>query len=273
MKANAMASYQTPHLSPNFWPYWTCQADPRFCYSVYVPSRRAKGPRPLMVMVHGSGRVADTYRNLLADTAERLGAVLLCPLFPCGLATPDDTESYKFVYWPGLRYDQILLAMIAELAAKVSIDPQRFFLAGYSGGGQFAHRFLYGHADRLLAVSIGAPGAVTLLDPNKPWWVGTAGLRDHLGFDPDLEAIRRVKVQMVIGGADDEDMTSPPQSPHFMAGINDAGVTRLERIAALQASFVANGVGCELITVAGVAHDGYALLDPVRRLAEACFGH
>lgn len=263
-------SYQTPHLSPSFWPFWTCQADPRFSYSVYVPGGEHEGPRPLMVMVHGSGRVAETYRNLLADTAEKLGAVLLCPLFPCGAAEPGDTESYKFVYWPGLRYDLVLLSMIDEVAQKVDIDTERFFLAGYSGGGQFAHRFFYGHPERLLGVSIGAPGVVTLLDPGKPWWTGIGGLEEILGFRPDIEAMRRVPVQMVIGGADDENMTSPPTSPHFMPGINDAGTDRLQRIAALQAAFEANGIASNLIRVPGIAHDGYALLDPVRAFAETC---
>lgn len=259
-----------PHVPANLAPFWACRADPRFSYCFYVPENRPEGPMPLLVMIHGSGRVAESYRNRLADVAEATGCVVLCPLFPCGVATPEDIESYKFVYWPGLRYDQVLLAMIDELAERVPLRTDRFMLAGFSGGGHFAHRFFYGHADRLLGVSIGAPGVVTLLDPDKPWWVGIAGLRDILGFEPDLDAMRRVQVQMVIGGNDDEDMQTPPGSPHFMPGINDAGHNRQEKLAALQTSFQRHGIACDLLTVPGVGHNGYELLDPVRRLAARC---
>lgn len=266
-----MITYQpVPHVPANLAPFWACRADPRFSYCFYVPDNRPAGPLPLLVMVHGSGRVAEGYRNRMADVAEKTGCVVLCPLFPCGVATPEDIESYKFVYWPGLRYDLLLLAMIDELAERVPLRTERFMLAGFSGGGHFAHRFFYGHADRLLAVSIGAPGVVTLLDPQTPWWVGTAGLRDILGHEPDMAAMRRVRVQFVIGGADDENMTTPPDSPHFMPGINDAGSNRLEKIAALRASFLAHDIACDLVTVPGIGHDGYALLDPVRRMAEDC---
>jgi poly(3-hydroxybutyrate) depolymerase len=215
--------------------------------------------------VHGSFRVAETYRDLLWQFAEESGCVLLCPLFPCGVDGPSDTESYKFVYWPAIRYDSILLAMVEEVAGRLSVDAGRFVLFGYSGGGQFAHRFFYGHPGRLLGVSIGAPGSVTLIDPARPWQVGTGGLEAIVGpLDPS--AMRRMPVQMVVGDADVDptDVISKPGSPHFRDGINDSGGNRVERLDALAGNFRAHGIDVELATVPGVAHDGFAVLEPVK---------
>lgn len=245
-------------------PFWTCQADPRFTYCLYVPSKLTK-ETSIFVCVHGSFRVAESYRDRLWQFAEDVGCVLLCPLFPCGVDGLEDTESYKFVYWPTIRYDDVLLAMVEEVAGKLEINGTRFALFGYSGGGQFAHRFFYGHAKHLSGVSIGAPGSVTLLDADKQWHVGTKGLDAIVGA-MDLEAMRGVPIQMVVGDADldPEEVISKPGSPHFVDGINDSGGNRVERIAALADSFRRNGISVEVATVPGVAHDGFETLGPVK---------
>ena len=247
-------------------PFWSCQADPRFSYCLYVPSQADEATRlPLFVCIHGSYRVAESYRDHLWRFAEELGCILLCPLFPCGADGANDTESYKFVYWPSIRYDEVLLAMIGEVERQVPIDASRFVLFGYSGGGQFAHRFFYGHSDRLLGLSIGAPGVVTLLDHSRPWWVGTEGLDSIVG-PVDLASMRKVPVQMVVGDADLDpiEIVSRPSSPHRMEGVDDSGRDRIARLAALEDNFRRNGVAVEKVLVPGVGHDGFAVLEPVK---------
>lgn len=252
--------------------FWSCQADPRFSYCLYVPSGCDEARRmPLFVCVHGSFRVAESYRDKLWQFAEREGCVVLCPLFPCGADGPDDTESYKFVYWPTIRYDRVLLSMVEEAAQRVPFESDRFLLAGYSGGGQFAHRFFYGHPRRLLGVSIGAPGVVTLLAQDKPWWVGTKGLEDLVG-PLDVAAMRTVPVQMVIGEADcdPEELRQRPGSVHRMPGIELTGDNRVARLDALAANFRSHDIAVEKVVVPGVAHNGFAVLDPVEDFARRC---
>src|SRR5690606_39266483 len=99
-----------------------------------------------------------------ADFARAHRVVVLAPLFPAGMTEPGELSSYKLIRHGGIDYDRVLLGMVAEVAARYRLAGERFYLHGFSGGGHFAHRFLYLHPERLAGVSIGAPGIVTLID-------------------------------------------------------------------------------------------------------------
>jgi dienelactone hydrolase len=246
-------------------PYFACAAEPRFPYCLYVPPRLGEDPPPLLVAVHGSDRAPEALRDLYARLCDRTGAVLLAPLFPIGSTAADDEPGYKFGLFRGLRYDQALLAMIADAAARVPMRTDRFALAGFSGGGQFALRFLLLQPHRLSAVSIGAPGYVTLLDDALPWWTGTADFAAVFGHPPDLAAMRRVAVHLVVGAEDSETevIRVPPGHPLWVRGAEKQGPTRIARIEALAASLRTAGIGATLDRVPGVAHDVAGVLPAV----------
>jgi dienelactone hydrolase len=230
-----------------------CAADPRYGYCEYAPGAR---PRAVLAVVHGSRRAYRECRDLFALLAEQHGLLLLAPLFPPGLHGEGDGDGYKFLRDGTVRCDLLLLEMIAESAARHCVPHGRFLLAGYSGGGQFVHRFLYLHPARLAAASIGAPGSVTLLDGSKRWWPGIAGAERLFGRPVDIDAVRRVPVHLVVG-ADDVDgagIRREPGGRYWVEGANDAGATRIERIAALRSSLEANGVNVRHDLVPGVAH-------------------
>lgn len=245
------------------------QHDQRFSYCVYAPdSVDWSGMRkaPLLVVVHGSRRMAQQERDAFKGFADRFGVVVLAPLFPIGVGRPDNTEGYKLVRWDGIEYDRIVLAMVEEAARVYPVDTSRFLVHGYSGGGQFAHRFLYLHPERCLAVSAGAPGNVTLLDDSLPWWVGTGGMGKLVGrASIDLDAIRRVPVFLVVGALDTDpaEVVTARQSRHWMEGINDCGTTRIERVEALERSLAAHGVTVRKAIVPGVGHEGFKVVGAV----------
>lgn len=251
---------------PGYVPYTMSQSDPRFSYCAYVPaSADADTPRALTVLVHGSTRVADQYRDAFVDYADKTGSVLLAPLFPCGILGPDDTESYKFVVRDDVRFDLALLGMIEEAHDRweAMIAPGPFCLFGYSGGGQFAHRFAYMHPGRLKALSIGAPGKVTLPKTDLPWWKGLGGLDSLIGHKPDLAALQQVPIQLVVGDRDIEEgnVFTQPGSQHWMDGINDAGRNRVALISTLYAQYQAVGCTVQKVIVPGIAHDGFGVVD------------
>lgn len=248
---------------------FACRAEQRCSYCLYVPERyQEEGDErhPLVILVHGTDRTAQQYRDSFADFAEAHGCIVLAPLFPCGLIEPDDVDNYKFIKFHDIRFDYVLLAMVDEVAARYRVDAERFLLHGFSGGGHFAHRFFYLHPRRLRAVSVGAPGLVTLLEPERDWWVGVRDLEAQFGVRLDLDAMRAVAVQMVVGAEDTEtwEITIPAGSQYWMPGANDAGRTRIERLAALRASFERHGISVRHDIVAGAGHWGFDVLKPVK---------
>src|SRR5262249_15015426 len=120
--------------------------------------------------------------------------------------------------------------------------------------------FLYVHPERLSAASIGAPGSVTLLEDSKPWWIGTGGIASIFGRAPDIPAMRKVRVQMIVGADDVEtwEITHDESSRRWMPGVNDCGRTRIDRLRALCESFRANGITVRLDLVPGVGHQEHA---------------
>jgi dienelactone hydrolase len=244
------------------------QYDQRFSYCLYVPkSFREEGENtyPLAVIMHGSRRDAQAYRDRFADWAEEAQVVLLAPLFPGGIIVPGDVSNYRFMEWHGIRFDQVLLAMIDEVTPVYRLRSERFLLHGFSAGGHFAHRFFYLHPQRLAGVSIGAPGIVTLLDQEHDFWVGVRDLEARFGIAPNIPAMREVPVQMVVGGDDTEtwEISIPPDHPRWMPGAELAGPHRLARMTALRDSFERNGISVQLDVVPGVAHSHVGVVDAV----------
>jgi poly(3-hydroxybutyrate) depolymerase len=240
--------------------FFASQRDQRFSYCLYVPGvhRTATAPLPLTVVVHGTQRMAERYRDAYRGFAEEHETVVLAPLFPAGIGEPGDLHGFKRLSFRGIRFDRVLLDIVDEVAQRYRVDATRFALHGFSGGGQFVHRFAYLHAHRLSALSIGAPGRVTRIDPRVPWWPGTADLRERFGVDLDLDALRTVPVQMIVGAEDTE--TWEIAEPGVAAG----GDTRVERLTSLRDNFEAHGIGVRLDVVPGLAHRGLQLQPTVQ---------
>lgn len=255
----ALSNYQLGSTST-----FASRSDQRFSYCCYVPqsySEQGAQRYPLVVLIHGSGRNASRLRDQFADFCEQHQCIALVPLFPAGIDEPGELHNYKYLAYRGIRFDRVLLDMVAEIADLYRVDAQRFLLHGFSGGAQFAHRFFYLHPRRLLGVSIGAPGTVTLPDAGRPWWLGIRDLEPRFGVAPDLPAMRTVPVHMVVGAADIEtwEVTLTPQSRHWMEGANDAGATRVERLRTLARSFEAIGISVRFDLVPGAAHKAHLL--------------
>ncbi|MFJ5088048.1 alpha/beta fold hydrolase [Streptomyces sp. NPDC088674] len=246
-------------------PQFALSTDPRFSFCLQVPRRHTPDgpPRPLVVVVHGTGRRSQALRDAFADFAERHDCVVLAPLFPAGIDGPNDVDGYKLLSPAGYRADTLLLAMAEEAAARWHIRTDRFHLHGFSGGGQFAHRFACLHPGRLASLSVGAPGRVTPFDPATPWPRGTADAKRLFGHEAAPARLREVPVQFVIG-ADDT------RTEELAPGDEAPTVHRLARLRALRANWHDHGIASRLDTVPGTGHDHFAVLPAVRDFLAEC---
>jgi len=249
--------------------FYACQADQRFSYCLYAPQQIRPGSS-LLVVIHGSRRTPEKYRDLLAGFAEQQGLVVLCPLFPVGIPVPEETGGYKFLRQMGVEYDRILLSMVEEVGDRFAIETERFFMHGFSGGGQFAQRFLYLYPERLAGLSVGAPGLVTLPDEQRGWWAGIGDIEAQFGIKVDFDTIASVPVQLIVGADDREtgEITLNQRNRYWMPGANDAGADRVARCQTLARALRDRGVPVQLDVVPGISHKGFELLPQITRFFE-----
>ncbi|KZT22176.1 poly hydrolase [Neolentinus lepideus HHB14362 ss-1] len=237
-------------------PAVACAIDQRFSFTAYIPKCHAfDGPElPLLVLVHGGTR--NSHMRTMLDFAEECGCVVLAPLFPCGIIDLTDLHNYKTLVYRGIRFDHILLSMIEQASCIWRIRTDKFFLHGFSAGGQFCHRFFYLYPQLLLGVSIGAPGSITLPRRDSPWPEGIADISqvfDIKGdYVPDFAAMAKVPVQFVVGERDVETSALRDDVGPEVAG----GGNRIHRITALRDAWKEVGVNGVLDIVPGVGHAG-----------------
>ena len=226
--------------------------DARCCAQLFSPAALSPGSRfrNLLVFVHGDGRRFQFLLDALRPFARSAGVLVLAPLFPADLLGDGNSDGYKLLREGDLRYDEILLDLVDQLRALFVFDDDRFLLGGFSGGGQFAHRFAYLHPRELRAVSIAAPSAVTLLDEALPWWTGVADVEARLDRGVDFDGLRDLPFHLVVGERD----VAAAAGPDRTGDPRLAGPTRVARLEALQTSLAAHGIEARLAVVPEAGH-------------------
>ena len=97
-------------------------------YYLYVPSTiKPETPAPLIVMLHGSGRIGISLVEKWKDLAKKEGIIIAGPdsTNTRGWASPQDGPDY-------------LRDLVEELKSKYAINPRRVYLFGHSAGAVFA---------------------------------------------------------------------------------------------------------------------------------------
>lgn len=253
MSEQALSAGLTPEMKKNLFGnaylnmLWHCPSDPRFHYWVHLPDCYYDEKDPhyqLMVIIHGTGCAIESYIKAAKELADRDHVAVLAPMFPGGLIDREDFNSYKLLSCDGVRYDQILLSMIEDMKKRYPrVETDRFFLFGHSGGGQFTNRFLFAHPERLKAVSIGAPGRPTFLNFEEDYFWGVRDFEKYFDKPLNLEAVRKVPVQITVGELDTKFIGDSPY-----------GTNRVARMKSLKTNLEANGLRVSLEILPGLEH-------------------
>jgi poly(3-hydroxybutyrate) depolymerase len=221
-------------------------------YLLYVPARSRPGSA-LVVAVHGVSRNAGEHVQLLSTYAEQHGAVLVVPVFT---ATRNDDYQRLGRSGRGVRSDAALDAIVAEVAQLTGARADKFYLFGFSGGAQFAHRYVMAHPERVAGAAVAAAGWYTFPDANTPYpyGIGTSAGLAGVRFDPD--AFLRVPIAVFVG-EDDVTQGNLRRNPDVD---RQQGETRLARaqawVSAMRAAAASRGLP-PLVTlhpVPGIRH-------------------
>lgn len=249
-------------------------SDPRISYTLYIPPERYDSSinptkLPLLVWIHGTGRQWNAlYEEEVISFANTTPCAILAPVFPAGLDSPNDIDSYKKLKSRSLRSDLALLSILDEVSLRWGgIRTDKFFMNGFSGGGQFVHRFLYLYPERLEAVSVGAPGSVTVLDKGQKWPAGIGDVQVLFEKLVDTECIRGVTIQLVVGSEDNQvhggkefwtwlqEVKNKVGSYQQNRSVATIELGRLQILQDLQRSWTQEGIDSRLDVIEGISHE------------------
>ena len=211
-------------------------------YFLYRPPRAGAGAR-VLVVVHGISRNAEEHAHRFKRLAKQYGIVLVAPLFP--KATFPDYQRLG-QSGKGGRPDRVLRALLDEVGALTGADVSRVYLFGYSGGGQFVHRYAMAYPDQVAAVAVGAAGWYTFPDPAArfPHGLKTRSGSLKLRFKP--AAFLKVPMAALVGERDVRRGSERPELKQSATVDVQQGLTRLERgrhwIEAMRAAAAAHGL-------------------------------
>lgn len=156
-------------------------------YQLYVPDSYSSDS-DVIVVVHGTPGAtedvtdrAEGYINRWTGFADTAGAVIIAPVFDQDNFASDGGSGYggyRGLYGREVGADEFLHQILEEVDAGLApTSEERFYLYGFSAGGQFTNRYLVRHPHRLLGAVVGAAGRYAFPDKEVSWHYGMGAVR------------------------------------------------------------------------------------------------
>ena len=195
--------------------------DPTQEYLLYLPTSHSAGC-PVLVSVHGISRNAIRKANAFAGLCEQLNIALLVPVF-----TADGHTDYQRLGRAnrGPRADRTVNRCLEEVAALSGSDVTQFYLQGFSGGAQFAHRYAMAHPHRVLVAFVVAAGWYTFPDTTQKYPYGIRHNRQLADVKFNPEQFLHVPIHVLVG-ENDTGVANVRRTPRADA---QQGTTRVAR--------------------------------------------
>ncbi len=180
-------------------------------YYVYVPIKAIKNIKnaKLLVSVHGySGRLQSrrgTRRVKRAakrwrKVANRLGIIVLAPQFDRHRFKND----YQRLNIRGPRADIRLNTLVAIIGKRFpGMNTKKIYFFGFSGGGQFVHRYAALHPEKIAKAVAGGAGWYMWPDKRYIYPVGIRVPSRYKDFKIKLKELCSVKLLVLVGKMDE----------------------------------------------------------------------
>lgn len=233
----------------------------------YKP-RSYAGERMIMVL-HGTLRNADEYRNDARAMGDRFGALIVAPKFDSerfpsikyqrgGILKEDGTPA------PRSEWTYALIPQIFTAIKKRERKPSlKYWIIGHSAGGQFVLRmagFQKTGAERMVAAN---PGSDLFPTRDMPFGYGFGNLPDSLADDKVIQSYLAQPLTLYLGTADngpDEYFDDSPSAMKQGPGRYQRGLASYEYAMKLAAQ---RGwrFGWSLVKAPGIGHDHTAMFN------------
>ena len=181
-------------------------------YFLYVPASVLQNPEGahILAAIHGySGRKNDSEgieivkNNALrwSSLADEHGWVVLSPQFD-EFRFNDDYQRLNFSL-VGVRADLRLNELIKKTAKQIpGVNSDKIYLFGFSGGGQFVHRYAAFYPDRILRAVAAAAGWYLWPDKDLLYPVGLYVSELLYGISPDIDGLLSMDLLVLVGEND-----------------------------------------------------------------------
>ena len=179
-------------------------------FYLYLPSKVEELPKGsrILVSIHGSsGKNANDRgekkvkkaAKVLTDLADKNDWVILAPQFDRDRFNND----YQRLNFFGSRADVNLNRLIKETGRLLpGIITTKIFLFGFSGGGQFVHRYAAFNPDRIDRAVAGGAGWYMWPDKNLPYPIGISPKSFVPGVKPHLRKLCTLNLYIIVGDGD-----------------------------------------------------------------------
>lgn len=183
--------------------------DSQLKYYYYLPQRCTQQSN-VFVTIHGISRNAEEHARKFAPYAEQYGVILIAPYF-----SENHFPDYQRLgrKGRGKRADLALQEIIKDISKLTGINlPEKIYIFGYSGGAQFAHRYMLAYPKQVAKVVLGAPGWYTFPDISQkfPKGIQASPTLPHLTFNPS--DFLRIPACVLVGEFDKQRDTELNQS-------------------------------------------------------------
>ena len=167
-------------------------------YYCYRP--QSLQPGRVVISIHGISRNAEEHIRGFIPQAEKYGAAIIAPFFP-----KDNFPRYQQLGKSAdagradLAFDHII--QDASEWLQQQCGPLRIF--GFSGGGQFAHRYAMFYPKRVRRLVLAAPGWYTFPDPDRHYPLGLRSSKAWPKLSFSAERFLGIPTLVTIGDEDD----------------------------------------------------------------------
>lgn len=168
-------------------------------YIAYIPKERPDETK-IIYTIHGISRNALEHINGFISLAERYGAVIIAPLFP-KINYPRYQQLGTSVNQA--RADMAFNTVLQDVNEWLNIPTAPILMFGFSGGGQFTHRYAMFYPKRVAKMVLAAPGWYSFPDPEQKYPYGIKSSREWPKLTFAMEQFLQIPTLVLVGEEDD----------------------------------------------------------------------
>lgn len=167
-------------------------------FYLYIPGKVRDSKEPVPVIVWAAGMNTDGFSTLhpyFTELADKEGFAVITPSFK---HNDYDFNKNASSQYPAVWSGRALLDMV-KIAESKGLNAGKFYLAGFSAGGQFVSRFSFLYPDRTAACAIFSSGARVKPESNQgvKYFYGV-GVNDDDYHKENAEIFNKAAVELGI---------------------------------------------------------------------------